>query len=195
METYIKGLPMSYTKPIKISFFGPSGSGKSTASKLSREIFSELLPMYWFKRCDVAEPLHLIQAYIYDKMGSKSSSQDGKLLQFLAKQFEDNLGPKCINKVRDIVHNYQGKVICINADCRNNAYKDLKENGFIFVKIQTKPFIRSERVVERGDMTIADQKKRVESTNKIEADYIISNDGSLSQFKNALEETIKKIIK
>jgi len=185
---------MIYTKPIKISFFGPSGSGKSTASQLSRKIFSKLLPSHWFKKCDVAEPLHLIQNYIYDKMGIQNLSQDGELLQFLAKRFEDNLGHKCIDKVKDVVHTYQGKVICVNSDCRNNAYKYLKDNGFIFIKIETKPSMRGERVVERGDITIADKKSRVESTNKIEADYVISNNGSLPQFKSSLEEVIKKII-
>jgi len=195
MVIYTKDGQVNYTKPIKVSFFGPSGSGKSTASQLSREIFNKLLPMYWFKKCDVAEPLHLIQNYIYDKMGSKSSSQDGKLLQFLAKQFESDLGPKCIEKVQNIVHNYQGKVVCMNADCRNNAYKCLKDNGFIFVKIETEPTIRSGRVVDRGDITIADCHNKVENIEEIGADYIISNNGSLSQFETSIEDVIKKIIK
>jgi len=195
MEIYIRGGRMNSIKPVKISFFGPSGSGKSTASQCSRKIFGELLPIYWFKECDVAEPLHIIQNHIYREMGIKSMSQDGELLQYLAEKFEKDLGPKCVDRVRKFVYAYQGKVICVNSDCRNNAYKCLKDNGFVFVRIQTDPFIRASRLSERGDITIANNSNSVEGIDQIEANYTIFNDGTLDSLNEHIRDLlIKKII-
>jgi len=187
MGISIRGGAINPTKPIKLSFFGPLGSGKSTASHFSRDIFRELLPLYWFKKCNVAEPLYLIQNYVYSTMGVQNPLQDSKFLKYIAKKFEDDLGPRCVRKARGVAYTYQGKVVCVNSDCRNNAYRSLKDDGFIFIKVRAKLSVRSGRIIERGDVTIA-------GIDQIKADYSISNNGSLSQFKISIEKVIKKII-
>ncbi|MBT6052428.1 MAG: hypothetical protein HOG49_36970 [Candidatus Scalindua sp.] len=122
-------------------------------------------------------------------------SQDGELLQYLAEKFEKDLGPKCVDRVRKFVYAYQGKVICVNSDCRNNAYKCLKDNGFVFVRIQTDPSIRSSRLSKRGDITIANNSNSVEGIDQIEANYTIFNDGTLDSLNEHIRDLlIKKII-
>ena len=190
MEISIKDGQMNCTKPIKIAFIGPSGSGKSTASKLARDYFEKEMPSYWVCECNVAEPLHIMQRKIYGVMGIESRSQDGELLQYLAAKFENELGPKYIEKVDNIVSAYQGKVVCINSDSRNNSYKYLKENGFIFVRIGTDNNVIAGRLPNRKDITIADSKNSVEGIGQIESDHVISNNGTLGE----LNEHIRKLL-
>jgi|APSaa5957512622_1039677.scaffolds.fasta_scaffold89475_2 hypothetical protein len=199
MVRYIKDGLMNCTKPIpiKIAFVGPSGSGKSTASTLAKAYLEKEMPLYWICECNVAKPLHLMQRKIYEVMGVidiKSRNQDGELLQYLAAKFEKELGPKYIEEVDNIVSAYQGKVVCINSDCRNNSYKYLKENGFIFVRIGTDDNIIAERLPNRKDITKADSKKSVEGIDQIEIDHLISNNGTLGELNSSVKLLIKKII-
>ena len=181
-------------KPIKISFFGPSGSGKSTAANLSEEIFEKLCPQYWFHRCDVASPLHRMQRQVYGILDLECNGQDGELLQFLANKFESHIVNKCVNFVDYLVDFYYGKVICVNSDCRNNAYQKLKDNGFIFVRVKTKPSVINKRLGEREDITKADQENKVEAIDEIKADYSITNNGNMKTLKKNVKETLKEIV-
>jgi hypothetical protein len=135
-----------------------------------------------------------MQRRIYEIMDIESRSQDGELLQYLAAKFEKELGPKYIEKVDSIVYAYQGRVICLNSDCRNNSYKYLKESGFIFVRIGTDDNIIAERLPNRNDITIADSKNSVEGIDQIEIDHLISNNGTLGELNRSVKLLIKKII-
>jgi len=198
MVRYTRDGLMNYTKPkpkpIKIAFIGPSGSGKSSASKLAKAYLEYEGTSYWVWECNIAKPLHTMQRRIYEIMDIESRSQDGELLQYLAAKFEKELGPKYIEKVDSIVYAYQGRVICLNSDCRNNSYKYLKESGFIFVRIGTDDNIIAERLPNRNDITIADSKNSVEGIDQIEIDHLISNNGTLGELNRSVKLLIKKII-
>jgi len=181
----------------KICFFGPSGSGKNTVGYTAEHIIYEKYGVDAIRvgHLNIAEPLHYIQSHIYETLGLKNQTQDGKLLQFLIEHFGMkticDVFVKELDKSVDIFHPDVSPTFVLNTDCRNNAYPILKENGFIFIRIETKPEIRVRRLKNRKDITPANLNKELEQTNQIIADYTIDNNGTLQD----LEEEVRKVIK
>ena len=183
--------------PLMISFFGPSGSGKSTCRLIAEAYLRD--KGYLTHSLNVAYPLRCIQAYAYDlfELGKQDPSdedfrQDGKLLGFLAQHFESHLGPM-MSKRLDLVRPHIGEddlVAFINTDCRNNAYKDLKDEGFLFIKLDVFPDILNRRRRSRGDLTPFDYQSSVEAYDQIVAGYVLPNNGTI----DSLTEKIQKIL-
>ena len=188
-------------RKILISFFGPSGVGKSSCLNFAGKYLES-------KGCEVfhvnvAYPLRSIQAYAYKVFGKGKQcpddanfKQDGRLLGFLAQHFEDRLGPTFELEVKRVLKDFSGNNIAIvNTDCRNNAHKTLKRLGFVFVKIDIEHKILKERREKRGDLTPFNHKSLVEQIDKIIPSHTIANDGTLTELKKAVCETLDKILK
>ena len=171
---------------LRIAFVGASGSGKSTCLQFAFDAIRETCDPVIVHRADVAAPLHEIQHEAYGKFGIidreetpiEGMGQDGKLLAFLAKHFELQLGPCCIRWV-DETSRKDSRAAFVNTDCRDNAYKALHDAGFWFVHVRTSPDTIKERLNEREDRTEAPDGSPVESIGAIAPHWRVNNNGSL----------------
>ena len=140
-----------YTKrslDMKICFLAPSGYGKSTAIKILQEHFD-------IKNIKIAEPLYELQSNFYKKLGIEiGDRQDGELLQFYGKKVRKENKKFLLETFKNKLDNTKATIIS-NDDCRPDDYKFLKENGFIFIKING--YKR-----ERNDLTLANSKDKIE---------------------------------
>lgn len=183
-------------KILKLSFFGPSGSGKSTSAKMIEE--RNLLPDFKIIQANVAKPLHEIQAKAYQLFDIPNTGQDGKLLQFLAKHFEDHLGATCIANIKvELGKDENGgrNLLFLNSDCRQNAYYALKKDGFIFIRVYTKLENIEERKGVRGDISNINDAERVEQIEKITPDYQLDNNGNLKELEMNIKTLLEEILK
>lgn len=90
-------------------------------------------------------------------------------------------------------HHKNDTILLLNADCRNNAYPTLKNEGFTFVRVDTNPYLRLSRLQERQDITSADLSSNIEQIDQIVADYTIDNNGSLEDLKKNIENLLDKL--
>ena len=190
------------SKNLLVAFVGPSCAGKSTCYEYA---LPELVRLgYLAFRCDVAIPLRCIQQFAYRQFGLASPGyadvptefkQDGKLLAFLAKHFEERLGPRLAFEVEAIqTQNHQELVAIINTDCRNNAYESLKKLGFVFVWVGASPNNLEKRRTERGDLTPFNPEATVEQTGHIHPRHYIFNNGTKEGLGDLVREIIRRII-
>ncbi len=168
---------------IKISFIAPSEYGKNTAVNLLKE-------RYRLINIKLALPLYKLQEHFYKFIQRKLlGEQDGELLQFLGnkirKENSDFLIEEFSKKLKK-VQNFDG--IITNDDCRPPDYQYLKENGFIFIKING--FKRN-----RIDHTKSDPNSRLEWHNQIPCDYEVDNFGTMEEYKENLYKLLKEILK
>ncbi len=182
-------------KIIKLSLFGPSGSGKTTSEKIIKQIVKEKYDNHKVISVNVAQPLHEIQKFAYKKFDLVNGGQDGVLLQFLANHFENYLGKACVKRIKSKIklHSEKGNLIFLNSDCRNNAYQDLKQEGFLFIRIFTQPRLIKKRLRKRQDITYFDPEKGIEQINKIKQNYFVNNSGSIQKLKDNLKRLLKQI--
>lgn len=183
-------------KILKVSFFGPSGSGKSTSARLIGE--KNLLPDYKIIQANVAKPLHEIQAHAYELFNIPNTGQDGALLQFLAKHFEEHLGTTCVANIKFQLNKEENKdknIFFLNSDCRQNAYFALKKNGFVFIRVFTNFETIKERKGIRGDISNINEAERVEQIEKMRSDYLLDNNGSLFELEENLKIILEKMIR
>lgn len=186
-----------------ISFTGPSGAGKSTCYKYAENL---LRLGYQVHQLDVARPLRLVQNYAYgifdkDSPGDPDDpinfKQDGALLSFLAKHFENVLGAYFLKKFTTITAMEKTSVqpmAIINTDCRNNLYDLLDSLGFVFVGLEVRPDILTNRRATRGDLSPYDEQKSVEQYDRIKTSHTISNNGTLEELEKQVHDIILKII-
>jgi len=161
-----------------ISFFGKSGSGKSTAAEIAMDYLNK--QGIKSEKMGVAQPLHQMQKTCYGVLGIEMQGQDGRLLQFLAGHFEEEM-LKNFEMRLDGLLGYPGSLVIINHDCRDNAYGLLRRKGFVFVKIVADDLIRSQRLKTRRDVSRGDMPSEI-----IKADYQITNNGPVDEFKRVL---------
>lgn len=165
---------------MKICFLAPSGYGKSTAIEILREHFN-------IKNIKIAEPLYELQNSFYEKIGiDDGNRQDGELLQFYGKKIRKENKKFLLETFKYKLDNTKATIIS-NDDCRPDDYKFLKDNGFIFIKING--FKR-----DRDDLTIANSKDKLEWQEHIPFDYEVNNYGSLEEYKENLLNLINKLL-
>ena len=165
---------------MKICFLAPSGYGKSTAIKILQEHFD-------IKNIKIAEPLYELQSNFYKKLGIEiGDRQDGELLQFYGKKVRKENKKFLLETFKNKLDNTKATIIS-NDDCRPDDYKFLKENGFIFIKING--YKR-----ERNDLTLANSKDKIEWQTEIPFDYEINNYGTIEEYKKQLLNLINKLL-
>lgn len=153
---------------MKICFLAPSGYGKSTAIEILKKHYS-------ITNIKIAEPLYRLQDNFYKTIGIDiENKQDGELLQFYGCKIRKENPMYLINTFFEEVEKYDG--IITNDDCRPYDYQYLKDNGFIFIKING-------YCHDRDDHTKADSKMNLEWQDNIPCDYEISNDSTMDNYE------------
>ena len=165
---------------MKICFLAPSSYGKSTAIELLQKHFD-------IKNIKIAAPLYELQSNFYEKLGIEiGDRQDGELLQFYGKKVRKENSQYLLKEFKNKLDSVEATIIS-NDDCRPDDYEFLKENGFIFIKING--YKR-----DRNDVTIADSKDKIEWQSEIPFDYKINNYGTLEEYENELLNLINKLL-
>lgn len=156
---------------MKICFLAPSGYGKSTAIEILKQHYS-------ITNIKIGEPLYRLQDNFYKTIGIDiGNRQDGELLQFYGYKIRKENPIYLINTFLQRVENYDG--IITNDDCRPYDYQYLKDNGFIFIKING-------YCHDRDDHIKADSKLNLEWQTNIPCDYEISNNSTLDNYEDEL---------
>lgn len=165
---------------MKICFLALSGYGKSTAIDILKK-------HYDITNIKIAEPLYKLQHDFYSHIGIEvGDRQDGELLQFYGKKIRKECSHYLIDTFKSKLDKNNSSIIT-NDDCRPEDYKFLKENDFIFVKING--YRRN-----RDDITLANLKDRIEWQSEIPFDYEVDNFGSIEEYETKLVELMNKII-
>lgn len=178
----------------KIAFYGLSGSGKTTAIEYIKGEHKKIIPGYKIVILNVGEPLHKIQAYAYELFAMENRGQDGKLLQFLAKHFEERLGPTFLYRLDKILDSEKNeKLLIVNGDVRNNAYPFLREANFLFIHVLAKPEAIGKRLKLRGDVARFNTRDDVEWIDEIKGDFVLENYGTIGEYKKKIDSLVKKL--
>lgn len=165
---------------MRICFLAPSSYGKSTAIKLLQKHFD-------IKNIKIADPLYELQSDFYKKLGIEiEDKQDGELLQFYGKKIRKENSNYLLNEFKTKLDNTNATIIS-NDDCRPDDYKFLKDNGFIFIKING--YKRN-----RDDVTLANPKEKIEWQSEIPFDYEINNYGTLEEYEDELLNLMNKLL-
>ena len=165
---------------MKICFLAPSAYGKSTAIKLLQKHFD-------VKNVKIADPLYELQSDFYEKLGIEiGNRQDGELLQFYGKKVRKENSEFLLKEFKTKLDSTIATIIS-NDDCRPDDYNFLKNNGFIFVKING--YKR-----DRDDVSIANPKEKIEWQSEIPFDYEVDNYGSLEEYESNLLTLMNKLL-
>jgi len=165
---------------MKICFLAPSSYGKSTAIEILSKHFD-------IKNIKIGEPLYELQNDFYKKLGIDiDDKQDGELLQFYGKKVRKENSNFLLDEFKNKLDKTHATIIS-NDDCRPNDYKFLKDNGFIFIKING--YKR-----DRSDITLANPKEKIEWQDEIPFDYEINNYGTLEEYENELLNLMNKLL-
>lgn len=156
---------------MKICFLAPSGYGKSTAIEILKKYYN-------ITNIKIAQPLYKLQDDFYKTIGIDiGNKQDGELLQFYGCKIRKENPMYLINTFFKEVEKHDG--IITNDDCRPYDYQYLKDNGFIFIKINGYSH-------DRSDHTKADSKLNLEWQNNIPYDYEVINNNTLDKYEEEL---------
>lgn len=166
-----------------VSLVGPTGAGKTTIAK-------ELLGIFDASLIKIAAPIYEMQEYFYNTLGKAVNSQDGELLQYLASKIEQESPGWLAKTFIESAKLNNGKLI-INDDCRLNAYKYLKNENILFIRVDTNQATRRKRM--RNDHTRLNVHHETErGFDHIYCKHSIDNNGSLISTVNTLKEILLK---
>ncbi len=167
---------------IKISFIAPSEYGKNTAVNILKEKFNLI-------NIKIALPLYKLQDDFYRFINKNMvGEQDGELLQYygakIRKENSQFLLDEFSKKLKKVI-NFDG--IITNDDCRPPDFQFLKQNGFIFVKING--FKR-----DRLDHTKSNPSSRLEWHQNLPCDFEVDNFGTMEEYQKNLYNLMDKIL-
>ncbi|URZ16882.1 hypothetical protein [Clostridium felsineum] len=180
---------------IKIGLVGQLRSGKNTVANLMEQYLLE----YGYgdtKEIAFADGLkQIVREYFPEAM--KDGKKPRHHLQFIGQQFR-LLDPNVWVKYADRrVKAISPTTNIIITDCRQaNEYKYLEENGFEVVKIVTSPEIQRQRIIAGGGVVIEEQLNHETETAvaHLPSDYIIVNDGTLSDLDRKVSDLMSHIL-
>ena len=180
-------------KEIKISFFGIFNSAKNEAAELMTKVIGKKFPMSIYSTGNISMILDNIQNIIYKDLDILPK-KDKELTDFLNAHFSEYLGPRFVKNLKmfrksidfdKLNENGIGDyVFLINNDCQNNAYKSLKDEGFIFVKVD-KPF----------DCFMDEEpEEQIQKVDQIIPDYVITNHGNIDELEEQISNVLDLIV-
>lgn len=165
----------------RICFLAPTGYGKTTA-------VNAIIKKFDCQMIKIGQPLYELQTEFYNHLGIDiKDKQDGELLQFYGNKIRKESPDFLISQFIEAIKNSSSEII-LNDDCRPADYKHLKNNEFIFIKIDGHRH-------DRDDHTMVDPNNKVEWQEINEYDYIIENKGTREQFERNVIELINMILK
>lgn len=189
-------MEMATSRPgLCLCLVAPSGSGKSTTAQLIRDWLSARgLSVEVVK---LAEPLYRIQAMFYAEAGIALTpeTQDQKLLESVATQLRaiharalaDGFLRRLADSRADVV---------INDDLRDDRidWPALREAGFRVVKVAARAEVRAQRLAVRNDLSIVKNSPLDLQMARIEADYVLTNNGSLAALEAQVDGLCRLLV-
>lgn len=172
---------------MKIALFGKMRSGKDTVGEM-------LINDYGFRRFAFATGIgQIIEEYFPEAMAEGKPRHH---YQFIGQQLRQLNPDVWINYLLREVKDYEmsandGKnplVVVTDGRQSNEAIK-MKEEGFTIVKVEAPDELRIKRIEEAGDVftpELFEHETELE-VDKIEPDYIITNDSDLKNLEDAVQ--------
>jgi len=168
---------------IKIGLVGKAGTGKDTVADY-------LMAVYGFKKFAFAYRLKEID---YELFGP-TEGKDRKRLQEFG-QFCRTIDPDTwVRQLHKQIKDYHGNIVV--TDIRQpNEYQYCIDNGFIIVKIVCDDEIRTQRMIDRGDIFKPEdlQHETERFIDQFDFDYRVDNNGTFSDLANQTDYIIRDI--
>ncbi len=153
------------SKHIKLSFIGKMCSGKTTLSNFIQNYLKNKYNIH-FERQSFAGKVYEL---CYDLFNMDRHQKDRKLLQTvgtLMRSIDENVW------VNYTIRQCQNKNIIVE-DCRYlNEYESLKENGFVFIKINIDPEFQKERLIHTYPETYMKHLNNLNHASELDIDRI-----------------------
>lgn len=173
----------------------PSGSGKSTTAQLIRNWL--LARGRSVEVVKLAEPLYRLQAMFYAEAGVRLSpeTQDQKLLESVATHLRAIHARALADGFLRRLEASRADVV-INDDLRDDRvdWPALREAGFLVVKVAARAEVRAQRLAERQDLSIVKDSPLDLQMARIEADYVLTNNGSLAALEAQVDGLCRLLV-
>jgi dephospho-CoA kinase len=176
---------------LKVAVIGLSGSGKSTCAGLMEEFMTALGRRT--SRLKLSAPLYALQSAVYQAAGAPLpiGAQDQLLMEALATHLRrirpESLVSDFLRRLADVDSD-----LVINDDLRD-PFVDaptLRNEGFRIVRVRCPEPTRQGRLVNRGDITVADAS--TSGLDLILPDGTIENDSSLGELRLRVEALLRR---
>ncbi len=183
-------------KQIRLCVFGHSGSGKSTAASHIIQRFQD--GGYSTTVIKLAEPLYRLQREIYATAGRqiRQYEQDQQMLEGLARELR-RINPRALVEdfERRLAVSASTVVVCDDLRDGNVDYPYLKEQGFLFLRIQVKPEVAQYRLQQRQDLSTVLNSPASKDVDTMHCDFEVHNDASdLDTLLHQLDAIVSKLI-
>jgi dephospho-CoA kinase len=179
-----------------ISLIAPSGSGKSTTARLIAEHLADLgLSARVIK---LAQPLYELQQRFYEAAGLTIDpfAQNQRLLEDIARHLR-SLRPDClVRRFFDSAGTIPSDIV-INDDLRDidTDLPALVNAGFVIVRILASEKTIARRLDARNDLQTQRNSALNEVIDKIEADYVLVNDGdNLEAYRERVKAFVEGLL-
>ncbi|MFA5238336.1 MAG: hypothetical protein WC476_01335 [Phycisphaerae bacterium] len=166
-----------------VAFAGLACSGKTTAANF----FEEKINSKNCFRVKVADPIYEVAHQVF---GMKN--KDRKLLQQIGEKLRE-IDPNVFVNYILRYKSYSKFPIFIDDVRKKSEEITLRENGFITVLVLSDEKIRKDRSDAQGYAWHPEDSTEQEMKEYTETNYIITNNGSLTEFKQKLEELYSRI--
>lgn len=186
---------MSASKQLRLSLVAPSGSGKSTVARILKDGFEAAgLQVTILK---LATPLYDLQTSFYKACGVQLAvgRQDPQLLESIAthlRRIEPQVLVQAFSKRLQAVDDQ----IVLNDDLRDDLvdWPWMRANGFVVVRVNAGIAIRRKRLGLRGDLSVVEHSPLDAQIERIQSDYIVTNEGSMSELQTNVYALMRSLL-
>lgn len=180
---------------MKIALCGKMRSGKDSVADIMERNFL-------FERYAFGDGVREVARALYPE--SEDARKDRELLQFVGqtmREYDEHIWVR--RTLRDIYKDENESTFyscrpfsCVITDLRQmNEYEKLKSLGFVIVKVEADEETRIKRIRDRGDIFSENMLTHETelSVDEIPYDYLVKNDGTLSELYWSVSELMEKI--
>lgn len=172
---------------MKVAVYGKFRSGKSeVCSIISNSIECDLF--------DFGDALKECVAIVYPKSVNKPKDR-GRLIKFgqHLRKLDENIW---VNIVEHKILNTKSRNILVTGVRQQNEYEMLKDQGFIFIRVDANEDIRIERCIANGDYFNKEYMYNSTETEleQFVPDYIVKNENDLKELEFNIKNILSEII-
>jgi len=187
-------MKISYDKSLKIALIGKSRSGKDTVAPMFDDLyFIDTYEYLKFMSFGYKMVRSFQETFPNIERIPRPIESYRKYAQY-CREIDENVWVNFVDEEYRSHIKYNKLENFIITDLRQeNEYEWCKKHGFIFIKIDCDEKIRKERAIKSGEECLlnADAEKY---TDKLAFDYLIKNNGSLKELKEAVKEIYNEIV-